>query len=35
MKSETTPGFLEVAKVELKSELKDIVAELESLIESA
>jgi len=34
-KSESTPDFLEVAKSELKSELKDIVAELESWIESA
>ncbi|KAK5083372.1 proteinase B [Exophiala xenobiotica] len=34
-KSESTPDFLEVAKTELKSELKDIVAELESLIGSA
>jgi len=33
--SERTPDFFEVAKAGLKSELKDIVAELESLIESA
>ena len=35
MKPEGTPDFFEVAKDELKSELKDIVSELESLIESA
>jgi len=35
MKSESTANFLEGAKSELKSELKEIVAELESLIESA
>lgn len=35
MKSEATPDLFEVAKSELKSELKDIVSELESLIESA
>ena len=34
-KADSTPDFLEVAKSELKSELKDIVSELESLIESA
>ncbi len=35
MKSGAAPGIFEVAKTELKSELKDIISELESLIESA